>query len=271
MRSANRIAWAGVTAVALTLAVTLATLVWLGRPGVAPVRLPEPAPLPRETVDLAVACLAAGELRPPLAELSDGELGELVAIVARLLRAYAHGEFASFLALRANDLAHAARARRDDVEELRGFCLNLGVSADELADDWTGLFEAFWRAYYRDAAPIALVRPEQSLVVLHREGLQTRSLAAWEREFEALCSGPPGTRIDHRLVVPHRRSIERVAADFGGLRWLDVQLGFEAHDAVDGRLIARFVWDGAMREWFLHRASTFFDGELRDDRRYLVL
>lgn len=228
------------------------------------------APPAPELVELALGCLGAGEVRPALAALTDAELDEIVVILARLIGAYAHGDFESFLALRAGDLAFAAHARRDDVGELASFCRQLGIPAAELPDDWNGLVASYWRAYYV-TLPIARIRPEASVVELHREGLQARPLDAWERAFEALCAGREGQRTNHRLVIPHRRPIERVAADYGALRWLDLQLGFEAPDGAEGLLIVRFVWDGAVQEWFLHRATTILDGEHRDERRLLVL
>lgn len=254
-------------ALALVLALALA----LARPGSeARIGAHRAQPLAPEVVGMAVACIGAGEVRPALSELSDGELAGIVEIVGRLIGAYGHGDFDSFLALRAGDVAFASQAQRGHVEELRSFCLELGLPRSDLPGDWNGLLRAYWRAYYVEA-PVARFLPEGSIVDLHREGLGARSLASWDRDFEALLEARPGFRLDHRLAIPHRRSMERVAADAGGLAWLDLQLGFEAHDGNRGGLVARFVWDGVLQEWFLRRASTIHDGEPRDDRRHLVL
>lgn len=252
-------------------ALVLALAFALARPGgVAQFAEHRARPLGREVVDLAVACIGAGEVRPPVAELSDAELDGIAEIVARLISAYGHADFDSFLALRARDSAFAAGAQRERVEDLRSFCLELGLAPSELPGDWAGLLRAYWSAYYVEP-PVARFLPELSVIDLHREGLGARSIASWDRDFEALHGARAGFRLDHRLAIPHRRSIERVAADSGGLPWLDLQLGFETSDGSRGWLIARFVWDGALQEWFLHRATTILDGELREDRRHLVL
>lgn len=224
----------------------------------------------QEAVDLAVACIGAGEMRPAIAELTDRELDSMVTILARLISAYGSGDFDSFLALRSSDLEFAGRAQRGHLEELRSVCVELGLDPERLPGDWIGLLRSYWAAYYAEA-PVARFLPEASVLELHEEGLGERTTSAWDAEFDAACAELPGFRLQHRLVVPHRRSIEDVAADPGILCWFDLRLGFEAHDGGTGRLIARFVWDGALQEWFLHRATTVLDGEVRDDRRHLVL
>jgi hypothetical protein len=245
----------------------------LARAGARPAPRAAPRPLPQEYLDLSVACLAFGEVRPPLPELSDGELNAMIELLGRLLHAYERRDFDSFLALRSGDLEFAARVQREHLDELRTFCTELGVDARRLSSDWVELLRAYWDAYYVEP-PVARFLPEASAVALYRQGLGRHTLADWARHYEELCARRPGPSIRHRLMVPHRRSIERVAADAGDLCWLDVELGFEASEANGGgtgRLIARFVWDGRAEEWFLHRATTVLDGELRADRRHLVL
>lgn len=239
---------------------------WMGdRPG-----RQAPSPTSAEAREFALACLGAGECRPAIGELDDRELEEILAILARLVSSYGERDFGSFLALRHGDLDSAEQRRDEDRGELRALCVELGTPEGELPDDWTGLLETYWHTYYREP-PVSHFRPENTLVVLHREGLGAHSLGTWEAEFEALVAARQGARLRHRMMVPHRRSIEQVARDFGPLRWLDVQLAFVAHDAAEGWLVARFAWDGRVGEWFLHRATTVLDGELRDDRRHLVL
>jgi hypothetical protein len=187
-----------------------------------------------------------------------------------LIRAYELADFDSFLALRARDLEFAEREQRDHMDELRSLCEQLGLDSARLPGDWTGLLRAYWEAYY-SRAPVVRFLPETSILALHAEGLGGREIEAWGHEFESLSEGVSGSLIRHRLTMPHRRSLGSVTSDSGNLRWLDLELGFEAHDGGTGRLIARFVWDGSTQEWFLHRADTIHDGEVRDDRRHLVL
>jgi hypothetical protein len=229
-----------------------------------------PGALDREALDLGVACLAAGHMDPPVETLADGELAELVELVARLRAAYERADFDSFLALRWRDLEHANGAREDRVRELRALCRQLRVPRFALDGDWTELLGAYWHAYYR-APPVARFRPEETRAVLQVVEVPGAELAVWEAGFERLHEERPGAAIEHTLVVPHRRTLAAVAADPGPLRWLDLELGFEAHDGTAGRLIARFVWDGPTEEWFLHRATTLSDGERGDDARFLVL
>jgi len=222
------------------------------------------------TVDLAVACLGAGETRPELAAVGDEDFQAAVSILARLIAAYAEGDYGSYLALRAGDLAHAETVQAEHCEEVRGYCRSLGVAPEALPRGWIGLLGAYWEAYYR-RPPLERVVPEGARVEWHAEGLGARTIEAWEQDFEARCTGRGEARLDHHPMVPHRRTIDAVVRDAGRLRWLDVELAYVAPDAVRGRLIARFVWDTREEEWFLHRATSVLDGELGDDRRYLVL
>lgn len=233
---------------------------------------PQPRPVARPLVDLAVACLALGRVEPPLEQLSGPELDDAVEILARLIAAYGERDFDSFLALRAADLAHAEARRRDQADELRALCIALGRRPDGLPSSWRGLLEAYWTAYYVEA-PVARFRPEETVLAFLRaaQASAPAELEAWEAGFERLCAERQGFRLDHRPVVPHRRSLERVVREARALRWLDLQLAYDAHDGAAGWLIARFVWDARVEEWFLHRATTVLDGELRDDRRHLVL
>jgi hypothetical protein len=229
----------------------------------------KPGPLDRAGLDLGIACLAAGQMDPPIEALTDAELDELIEIVARLRAAYERADLDSFLALRWRDFEHADGAREDDIRELRALCRQLRVPRGALDGDWTELLGAFWRAYYR-APPVARFLPEETVAGLHAEDVRA-DLTAWEAGFELLRAARAGDVLEHTLVVPHRRPLAAVAADPGVLRWFDLQLGFEAHDGTASRLIARFVWDGPTGEWFLHRATTLTDGERGGDARFLVL
>jgi hypothetical protein len=266
MKTGARGRWRWAAAAGIVAALVLG----LGRGRASPEHAFVARPLPRESSDLAVACLASGEVRPPVSELSDADFAAIVEIVGRLIRAYELADFDSFLALRAKDLEFAEREQRHHREELRSLCGQLGLDSARLPGDWTGLLGAYWDAYY-SRAPVARFSPETSVIELHSEGLGERAIETWEREFEAVSAGLAGSLIRHRLMMPHRRSIGSVAGGSVDLRWLDLKLGFESHDGGTGRLIARFVWDGSMQEWFLHRADTIHDGEVRDDRRHLVL
>jgi hypothetical protein len=229
----------------------------------------QPGPLSRELSDRAVDCLATGEVRPTLAELSEADLGSIVAIVARLIGAYERADFASFLALRAGDVPGVAERRAGDLESLRALARELRVPEKELDADLIGVLECFWDAYY-DGTPVARFAPEETRIELHGDGLGGRSLESWEESFVALCNRVPGPWIRHELVVPHRRNIERVACDAGPLRWLDLELGFETREGSRARLVARFVWDGALREWYLHDAASVYAVGDRS-QRHLIL
>jgi hypothetical protein len=232
--------------------------------------LHRPQPVPRECTDIAVACLALGEVRPRIDRWPDERWEPMLAILGRLISAYQRNDFASFLALRGTDLDFAAGEHAGRLGELRRLCGELGIPASELPDDWVGTLAAFWRGYYREPA-VARFVPEAARVELHEEGLRGGSLAAWERTFESFRDRLSGRHLQHRLMIPHRRTIERVAAAALGLCWLDVDLGFEGRDAASGRLVTRFVWDAQEEEWFLHRAATVYDDGDRFDRRHLVL
>jgi hypothetical protein len=260
---------ARVAAASLALGAGLALLLDYAR-GAPPRARHHARPLEREIVDLAASCLGAGAVQPPVGELTDAELGALVEILGRLIGAYARRDFDSYLALRAGDLEHAERVQSERRDELRGLCIELGRRSETLPLGWRALLGAYWEAYYRAEAPVARFRPESTVLVLHRER-PSAPLAEWEAEFEALVVQHPGARVRHRMMMPHGRPLEDVAGDPPTLTWVDLQLAYDAHDGAAGWLIARFVWDARMEEWFLHRATTVLDGELRDDRRHLVL
>lgn len=228
-----------------------------------------PEPLPRELRDLGVACVALGEVRPPVSELSDADLTAITEILARLASAYGNADFDSFLALRAGDLESAARWRSRDLESLRTIAQNLAIPAEKLQGDWIGVLASFWSAYY-DYPPIARFIPEQTRIELHDHGLGGRSLESWKGSFVALRDRVPGAWIQHALTIPHRRDIHRVARDSGPLRWVDLELGFETQEGYGARLVARFVWDGAVREWFLHDAASVYATGDRS-QRHLIL
>ena len=78
---------------ALAAALLIPTCVVLGRWRAAPSRAYRPGPLPAEYLDKGMACLAAGQVRPPLMELSDEELETCARIIGRLLHAYERGAF----------------------------------------------------------------------------------------------------------------------------------------------------------------------------------
>jgi hypothetical protein len=228
-----------------------------------------PSPLPRALSDRAVDCLAAGTVRPGLGELPQPELEAIVEIIGRSISAYELGDYDSFLALRAGDLESAARRRAGDVDGLRELGRELENAPSEPGDDWIAALGSFWKAYYERPAVVRFV-PEHTRVELHEEGLGARSLASWTRSFEELRDRIPGFWIRHELSMPHRRDIEQVACDAGPLRWLDLELHFETHEGRGARLLARFVWDGVLREWFLQDAASIY---AKDDRsqRHLIL
>jgi hypothetical protein len=216
-----------------------------------------------------VACLALGELRPGLAELSDPDLEALVEILARLVGAYERGDFESFLALRVGDLATAARMRSADLESLRAIARELAIPLEELRGDWIDVLGAFWEHYYA-RPPVARFVPEGARIELREEALDGRSLESWNDSFEALRDRVPGPWIQHELAIPHRRAIGQVARAVGPLRWIDIELPFETHEGLAARLVARFVWDGVVREWFLHDAASVYSPGDRS-QRHLIL
>ncbi len=228
-----------------------------------------PAPLSRELRDLALDCLAAGSVRPGLAELSEAELEGLAEIVGRLLGAYGRGDFDAFLALRAGDLESGAERRAGDLDVLRELGRELELPPAQLDGDWLGALGSFWGAYYERPA-VARFVPEKTRVELHAEGLGARALESWQRSFEAFRGRPNGPWITHELCVPHRRGLEQVARDAGPLCWLDLELGFETQEGLAARLVTRFVWDGVLREWFLHEAVSVYAAGDRS-RRHLIL
>lgn len=221
------------------------------------------------TLDLALACVGSGAVAPGLDTFSAAELDQLVEILARLIAAYEGRDFDSFLALRAGDLDSVARAQAHRLEDLRELGRALRMPARDLEGDWLAVLERYWQVYYTQA-PIARVVPEATRVALHREGLQGADVDEWERAFERLAHSEPTPAILHHPTVPHRRSIERVAADARPLAWLDLEVGFETHAAESGRLIVRFVWDAAEREWFLHRAATTGTTGSESNRQFIL-
>ena len=257
---------------ALVLVLPAGILVWVERPARAGSDLAAEilrTPLPREYLDRGMACLASGVVQPRLDELSDPELVAVAEIIGRLMHAYQGGDFGSFLALRAGDLEHAARARAGDLESLLGFARDLGDRVEDPDCGWIEALRRSWSAYYA-IPPVARFHFELAAIHLHREGLGAGSLEDWSRSFEALRDRVPGPSIRHSLTIPHRRDIERVAADSGPLRWLDLQLPFESVAGAAGRLVTRFVWDAASGEWFLHEAATTYANGDRVER-HLVL
>lgn len=256
------LAWAAL------LALPAGILAWVRRPAVAGAA--SVAPLDRAHLELGLACLAEGEVQPGLAELSDADLLALAGIVGRLLHAYQGGAFESFLALRLSDLAHAAEARAGDAWQLQGFVRELGGDAPDLERcGWVEALRRYWAAYYVEP-PVARFLPERTVARLYREGLGARSLADWERSFEALRARAGGSSIQHELAIPHRRDLERVARDAGPLRWLDLELAFETRCGAAGRLLARFVWDAALGEWFLQAAATVYASGARVERHLIL-
>jgi hypothetical protein len=228
-----------------------------------------PVELSGAATDLAVSCLALGTVVPPIDELTLSELEAVVTIVARLAHAYQQGSFDSFLALRAGDLEFAEEQHADDVEDLRGLCRELGLDPAEIPDGWIGALHAFWSAYYVEPPLVAFV-PEAARVALHARESPGED-GSWARSFEELHQRVPGATILHRLMVPHRRSLDEVSAPEGRLTWIDLDLAFEARVPPSGRLVARFVWDAAASEWFLERAATVYEDGVDADRRCLVL
>jgi len=231
--------------------------------------VPRPQPLNRELRDLGTACLALGEVQPPLAEISDADLEAMVEILGRLIAAYQYGDFDSFLALRAGDLEYSNQARAGELDELRGFCRELGVRDESLRGDWVDVLGRYWTAYYA-RPPVARFLPETTRVELHLEGLRGADLSSWESGFEALT--PPHAKgvIRFDLSVVHRRAIEVVAADSGPLVWLDLALDFETPACGRSHLFVRFVRDAVAAVWFLHRAASAWMTGANPDRQLVL-
>ncbi|HEX6884509.1 MAG TPA: hypothetical protein VF530_14125 [Planctomycetota bacterium] len=254
---------------ATLLALPAGILAWVRGPAATWARAPV-TPLERAHLELGLACLAEGELQPALAELADADLVVLAGLVGRLLHAYQEGAFESFLALRLPDLEHAAEVRAGDAWQVQGFVRELGGELENLERcGWVESLRRYWAAYYAHP-PVARFLPERTVARLHREGLGARSLADWERSFEALRERAGGASIQHELVIPHRREIERVARDAGPLQWLDLELAFETRCGAAGRLLARFVWDAVLREWFLQAATTVYEQGARVERHLIL-
>jgi len=228
-----------------------------------------PRPLPREASDLAVACLASGEVRPPVSGLSDADFAAIVEIVARLILAYEHADFDSFLALRAGDVDSVGKRRAGDLESLRALGRELRIPEEKLDGDWVGVLASFWDAYYQ-RSPVARFLPEETRVVFQLDGIGGWSLESWEASFAALRDRVPGPWIQHDLVVPHRRAVERIADDEDCLRWIDLDLGFETRAGTRARLVARFVRDGAVQEWYLHAAASVYTAGDRSERHLIL-
>jgi len=236
-------------------------------PSIRPGRSLRPTPLSYR--DLGVSCLALGSVSPPVEELSDEQFESLTTLLARLMHAYEAADFDSFLALRAGDVGFAGELRAHDIDVLRGFCRQLSVPEEKLGGGWLEVLESFWRAYYA-RPPVARFLPEGTRIELHTEGLRGGSTQDWELSFEALRDRVPGPLIQHELVIPHRRSVERIASDVGPFVWLDLELAFETQAAAIARLVARFVWDGIAGEWFLQRAATVYTRGDRSDRHLIL-
>jgi len=255
---------------ATLLALPAGIVAWVLGPAAAWARPATVAPLDRAYLELGLACLAEGELQPALAELDDAELVVLAGIVGRLLHAYQEGAFESFLALRLPDLAHAAEARAGDAWQVHELVRELGGDAAGLERcGWVESLRRYWTAYYGEP-PVTRFLPELTAARLYRAGLGARSLADWERSFEARCERAGGAAIRHQLVIPHRRDIERVARDAGPLQWLDLQLAFETRTGAAGRLLARFVWDAVLGEWFLQAATSVYASGARVERHLIL-
>lgn len=255
------------TVAAVTLA-GLAALAWTWRAEPAGAAF-VPRALARELRDLAVDCLAAGTVQPPVSALSEAELAAVVEILGRLIAAYGRGDYEAFLALRAGDLESASEQRAGDLDGLRELGRELAIPSERMRGDWVATLGAFWSAYYERPA-VARFLPEHTLVELHAEGLGARSLESWRQSFVALRDRLPGSWIQHDLCLPHRRSIEQVARDCGPLRWLDLELHFETHAGLGARLLARFVWDGVLSEWFLQDAASVYATGDRSERHLIL-
>ncbi len=254
------------TLVAASLA--LVALAWPWRAGAVRASF-VPPPLAREVRDLAVDCLASGTVRPEVAALSDEDFEAVATILGRLIAAYGQGDYGSFLALRAGDIADGSRQRAGDVEGLRDLGRALAIPPERMPQDWVAALGVFWEAYYERPA-IARFVPERTRVELHGDGLGARSLESWERSFTALRDRLPGSWIRHELSLPHRRGLEQVARDAGPLRWLDLELAFETHEGGEARLVVRFVRDALLREWFLHDAASIYPKGDRSERHLIL-
>ena len=245
------------------------------------VRTDDLLPLPLVDRDLAVGCLAVGQVAPPLDEWSDEELDRIVAIVARLQRSYSQADFEAFLALRSGGLAQAHRVDEHRVAEMRALALRLGA-ADEVPDDWIGALRSFWEAYY-EWPPVARWLPEMTRCLLRERNLDHESLVEWNTSFVNLrdelsfCESgkqlTEGLYVDHKLTLSHPRSPAALVLQQARLRWFDLVLGFETPEGAEGRLLVRFVLDPIADEWFLQRAASALWNEppLPPDVRQLIL
>ena len=162
-----------------------------------------PRALPRELHDLGVACLASGEVRPAVSELSDAELAAIVEIIARLIGAYERADFDSFLALRAGDLESATERRSRDLESLRTIAQEMAIPPEKLRGDWIGVLASFWGAYY-DRPPITRFLPEETRIARRPTGAEWRSLPRIRDPLHLRKGGPLRRDLHGRDCEVHR-------------------------------------------------------------------
>lgn len=274
--SRRRSGWTGLLlAASIGIAVITLTALMIGlaersRTARAPRRSSAQPVIPSVYEDVAVSCLALGEVTPPLAEIDGQALESIVATLARMLGAYQHADFQAFLDGRRADLAFASLSRADRVEELRATVRELGVRGEDVPHDWVGALAVFWSAYYA-RPPLAHVVAESARLVVARD--DPAEVVAWESSFDALRDAIEGQRIEHHLAVPHRRSVSEVRRVAGTLTWMEFSVRFETPDGETGRLLCRFVWDEADTDWFLHRAVTAYpqrSGNVPDRRNFIL-
>ena len=221
-------------------------------------------PTVRADDDLSVSCLVWGEVTPPLTELPEDRLDEVVSVLSHLFASYGRADFDAFLALREPDLERAKRTQAEHVHELHTLARQLGVAVSDLPSTWLETLRVFWETYYEEP-PVRRWIPDET--VLHLSSSTSDSMR--ERSFAALRSTLEGTRIDHRLVVPAEH---HTGAD--SLPSIDLVLGFENSQGGRGRLLAQFVaLRGAGRGWSLVRAITAMEERSPHDSavRQLIL
>lgn len=216
-----------------------------------------------------VACLTLGDVSPALDRLGEARAESVVSTLAAVLESYQRADFDAFSWWHHADLEFAAERQREHVDELRRLARELDDRSADVPDDWLGALRSFWIAYY-DRPPIATIRPETAYFRLGEGAVE---LDAWDASFDAARDALDGHRIEHHLVIPHRRTVAQLRERVGALSWMDFAVSYETPEGLPGRLLGRFVWDAVDSEWFLHRAVTVHSKgfEMVSDRRNLIL
>jgi len=225
---------------------------------------------------LAVSSLSSGASWTEFGSLGLEQQDSIIELLSTVFRTYLNGDFDAYEEFHGADMDCAqdvSGVSKGDFEHL--VLSNFGVDLRNSPGNWKSRFREFWERLYVTPVMHEVFPGEARFELYHRDyGVEGFDAGQFYSDFEERRGGFV-KRANHKMTVPHRRSLQEIVTTTESLTWFDFQipvmLGDKASLPCD--LLMRFVWDDIDGAWFMARSVTAYpdDYTLNIDPRSVLL